>query len=256
MLINWKSVKLQINLFLAAFALFLYWKEPSAAFLFGFLWAILFSVLIEGSILFLKTKKFQSIESALTSGLIIGYVLSAESPWWLFLAAAVLTMGIKHILRFRGKNLLNPAACGLFLVALLLNGYTEWKGTYVWYLLLPFGFYLVHKIRKMEVVLGYFGMSLLLFVPQALMQGTSLMNIPGYFSYFFIFIMLIEPKTTPATRWPKIVFGAGVALLVFLLTEWGFRYEPELCALLVLNSLVPFLNKIQNFKFKAAPKIS
>ena len=77
-----------------------------------------------------------------------------------------------------------------------------------------------------------------------------------FFNYFFIFIMLIEPKTTPPTRWPKIVFGAGTALLVFLLTEGGFRYEPELFALLLLNALVPFLNKIPNFKFSTSNKIA
>ena len=248
-MINFKSIKVQINLFLAAFALFLYLKEPSFAFLAGFLWAILFSVLIEAVVLYLKTKKFQITDSALTSGFIIGYVLSSESAWWMFLIVAVLTVGLKRVLRFHGKNLLNPAALGLFLAALLLKGTTEWKGAYEWYLLIPAGLYIVNKIKKMEIVGGYFGMSLLLFIPQALIQGSSLWNIPGYFNYFFIFIMLIEPKTTPPTRWPKIAFGAGVALLVFLLTEWGFRYEPELFALLLLNALVPFLNKIPNFKF-------
>jgi Na+-translocating ferredoxin:NAD+ oxidoreductase RnfD subunit len=254
--VNWKSIKLQINLFLVAFAIFLYLKEPNPAFLFGFLWAVLFSILAEGLILFLKTRKFKATESALTSGLIIGYVLYARSPWWLFLAVAFLAVGLKHILRFRGKNLLNPAACGLFLAVLLLKGATEWKGAYVWYLLVPAGLYLVHKIRKMEIIVGYFAVSLLLFVPQALMQGASLAYIPGYFNYFFIFIMLIEPKTTPSTRWPKIAFGAGVALLVFLLTEGGFPYEPELFALLILNALVPLLSKIPDLKFKTTPKIS
>jgi Na+-translocating ferredoxin:NAD+ oxidoreductase RnfD subunit len=66
--------------------------------------------------------------------------------------------------------------------------------------------------------------------------------------------MLIEPKTTPSTRWPKIVFGTGAALLVFLLAEWGFRYEPELFALLVLNALVPFLNKIPDLEISTLKK--
>jgi Na+-translocating ferredoxin:NAD+ oxidoreductase RnfD subunit len=255
-MINLKSIKVQINLLLAAFAVFLYLKEPSLAFLAGFFWAILFSVLIEGAFLFYKTKKLQITDSALTSGMIIGYVLSAESAWWMFLAVAAFTVGLKRILRFRGKNLLNPAALGIFLAALLLKGTTEWKGAYEWYLLVPAGFYIVYKIKKMEIVWGYFAMSLLFFIPQALAQGTSLLNIPGYFNYFFIFIMLIEPKTTPPTRWPKVVFGAGVAVLVFILTEWGFRYEPELFALLIVNALVPFLNKIPNFKLSTPKKIS
>lgn len=255
-MINFKSIKVQINLFLAVFAVFLYLKEPRLALLTGFFWAILFSVLIEGIFLLLKTKKFQITDSALTSGFIIGYVLAAESPWWMFLVVAAFTVGLKRFLRFHGKNLLNPAALGIFLAVLLLKGFTEWKGAYEWYILIPAGLYIVNKIKKTEVVWGYFGMSLALFIPQALAQGASLLDIPGYFNYFFIFIMLIEPKTTPPTRWPKVAFGAGVALLVFLLTEWGFRYEPELFALLVLNALVPFINKIPNFKLKTIQKVS
>ena len=253
-MINFKSIKVQLNLFLAAFAVFLFLKEPRIAFLIGFFWALLFSILIETGVLYLKTKKLQITDSAITSGMIVGYVLSSESPWWIFLAAAVFAIGLKHVLRFHGKNLLNPAVSGIFLTVLLLKGATEWKGTYEWYILIPAGLYLVNKIKKLEIVLGYFVMSLLLFVPQALARGSSLLDIPGYFSYFFIFIMLIEPKTTPSTRWPKIVFGAGVALLVFLFTEWSFRYEPELFALLILNVLVPFLNKIPNFKFSTPKK--
>lgn len=252
---NFKSIKVQINLFLAAFAVFLFLKDPNFAFLAGFFWAVLFSILIEAAVLYLKTKKFQITDSALTSGLIIGYVLSSELPWWMFLAVAAGTVGLKRVLRFRGKNLLNPAALGIFLAILLLKGTTEWKGAYEWYILVPAGVYLVNKIKKLEIVWAYFGMSLLLFIPQALAQGTPLTNIPGYFNFFFIFIMLIEPKTTPPTLWPKIAFGAGVALLVFLLTEWGFRFEPELFALLVLNALVPFMSKIPNFKFSTPKKI-
>ena len=254
-MINFRSIKVQINLFLAAFALYLYLKEPRLTLLAGFFWAILFAVLIEGAFLFHNTKKFQIAESALTSGLIIGYVLSAESSWWMFLCVAIFSVGLKRVLRFRGKNLLNPAALGIFLAALLLKGTTEWKGAYEWYILIPAGLYMVHKIKKMEIVWGYLGMSLALFIPQALLQGAPLSGIPGYFNLFFVFIMLIEPKTTPPTFWPKIAFGAGVALLAFLLTEWGFRYECELFALLVLNALVPLLNKIPNFKFQTAKKI-
>ncbi len=247
-MIQFRSIKVQLNLFLALFAVFLFLKEPRFALLAGFFWAVLFSVLIEAAVLLFKTRKFQITDSALTSGFIIGYVLAAGSPWWMFLAVAAFTVGLKRLLRFRGKNLLNPAALGIFLAVLLLKGTTEWKGAYEWYILIPAGLYIVNKIKKMELVGGYFAMSLLLFIPQALAHGSSLWDIPGYFNYFFIFIMLIEPKTTPPTRWPKVVFGAGVALLVFFLTEWGFRYEPELFALLALNALVPFLNRIPNLK--------
>jgi Na+-translocating ferredoxin:NAD+ oxidoreductase RnfD subunit len=255
-MIHFRSIKVQINLFLIAFAVFLYLKEPHPAFLTGFFWAVFFSVLIEGILLFFKTRKFQITGSALTSGLIIGYVLSSGSPWWTFLAVAACAVGLKRVLLFHGKNLMNPAALGLFLAVLPFSGTTEWKGAYEWYLLVPAGLYFAYKIRKTEIVLGYFAMSLVFFVPQALEQGTPLINIAGYFNYFFIFIMLIEPKTAPATRWPKIVFGAEVACLVFLLTELGFPYEPELFALLIMNAFVPLLNEIPNLKFSTSKEIT
>lgn len=243
---NLKSIKVQLNLFLAAFAVFLYLKGPSFILLAGFFWAVLFSALIEALVLYFTTQKFQITASALTSGMILGFVLASESPWWMFLAVAACAVGLKHVLQFHGKNLLNPAALGIFLAVLPLKGATEWKGAYEWYILIPAGLYIVSKIKKMEIVLSYFAMSLVFFIPQALMQGASLVDIPWYFNYFFIFIMLIEPKTTPATRMAKIIFGAGVAFLIFLLTEWGFRYEPELFALLALNALTPWITRIPN----------
>jgi len=255
-LINLRSIKTQLNLALTVFALYLFLKEPRTVFLSGFALATLFSALTEGIVLFTKTRKFRITESALTSGLIISFVLASESPWWMFLAASVFALGLKHVLKFRGKNIFNPAALGIFLTVSLLRGYTEWKGAYVWPFLVPAGLYFVYKIKKTELVLGYFAMALLLFIPQALNQGVSLWNIHGYFNYFFIFIMLIEPKTTPSSRWPKAVFGAGAALLFFGLTEWGFRYESELSALLILNAFVPFLNKIPTLKLKTTPKTS
>jgi Na+-translocating ferredoxin:NAD+ oxidoreductase RnfD subunit len=113
--ISFKSIKVQINLFLALFTGFLCVKEHSLALLSVVFWTILFSILIEGSIFFFKTKKFQITASALTSGLILGLVLSPGSTWWIFPATAGLTIGLKHALRFHGKNLMNPAALGIFL---------------------------------------------------------------------------------------------------------------------------------------------
>lgn len=246
--LNFKSIKIQLNLFLAAFACFLFLKKPTFSFASALLLAVIFSVALESILLFLKTKKIQISSSAITSGLIIGLVFSDGFPWWMFLAIAFFTMVSKRIFRFRGKNLLNPAAFGIFLAVFLLNGYTAWKGAYLWYILIPIGIYIVSKIKKTELILSYFITSLALFIPQTLLQQGSLWDIPGYFNYFFIFIMFIEPKTTPARFWPKILFGTGVALCVFILTHIGFRYEPELFALLLFNLFVPWLDKIPNWK--------
>ena len=81
-MINFRSIKTQLNLALTGFALYLFLKEPHFDFLTGFIWAVSFSILIEGIFLFIKNRKFQITESALTSGLIMGFLLASESAWW------------------------------------------------------------------------------------------------------------------------------------------------------------------------------
>lgn len=66
----------------------------------------------------------------------------------------------------------------------------------------------------------------------------------GYLSYFYIFVMLIEPKTTPTRPLPKFIFGALTAVLIFIFSEIGVRFDAELATLLILNLTVPLLDKI------------
>ena len=110
--------------------------------------------------------------------------------------------------------------------------------------MIPFGVYFALKFKKIEVLLGYVIISLVLFVIQALLFRVPLGGIFGYFSYFYIFIMVIEPKTTPLKPLGKYFFGAGIAVLIFILTEAGVKFDAELFSLLAMNTAVPLLNKI------------
>ncbi|MBU9889617.1 MAG: hypothetical protein KTQ49_07100, partial [Candidatus Omnitrophica bacterium] len=161
-----------------------------------------------------------------------------------FFGVAVLSVGLKHALRFRGRNLLNPAACGIVLAVVFFQGHTEWKGAYEGLLLIPAGLYFAYKIKRTVLVACYFLTALLLFIPQGLAQQTPLTEVLGYFNFFFMFIMMIEPKTTPAPQKLQALFGSGIALFIFLLTDRGFRYEPELFALLTFNAFIPRTIKI------------
>jgi Na+-translocating ferredoxin:NAD+ oxidoreductase RnfD subunit len=80
---------------------------------------------------------------------------------------------------------------------------------------------------------------------EALLKGEPLgLSLLGYQNFFFIFIMLIEPKTTPIRRMGKALFGAGVAAGVFLLIAMGIPMRAELYSLLAFNLMVPLLNKL------------
>lgn len=243
-MINFKNIKNQLIIFLCGFAFYLSLKDKDAKFLLTALFCVILAAGLESAILFFKNKKIGVTGSSVISGLIIGYVLSSDNPWWIFLFASFLAIGSKYLIRFNKKHPFNPAAFGIFLSVVLLGASTQWKGTYSWYILMPFGLYFIFKIRKLGVLIGYAVSAFLLFGIQAAMQKVPLLNIFGYLSYFFIFIMMIEPKTTPAKPAGKFIFGIGAAALIFILTESGAKFDAELASLLALNLSVPLLNKI------------
>ncbi len=238
------SLKSQLIIFLTAFALFMYIRDRDSLFLSAIFISVIASVILDTIIFALRSKKILFTESSIITGLIIGYVISSEEQWWVFILAVLFAIGSKHIIKVRQKHLFNPAAFGVFLVIILFGVSTQWQGTYLWYILLPFGLYFAQRIRRLEIIIGYGLTALCLFGIQAVIQRAPLPNIFGYLSYFYIFIMLIEPKTTPLNSKAKLIFGIGAAILIFILTEAAVKFDAELCALLVLNLFVPVLNKI------------
>ena len=241
---NFKSIKAQLILILAGFAVFLAARDKDAAFLAASAIAIISAVAAEGLILYLKERVFRVTESAAITGLITGFVLSSNQAWWIISLAAALAIFSKYLIVFQKRHIFNPAAFGIFLTLILFRASTQWNGTYDWYILAPCGFYFAHKLKKIEVLAGYAAVSLLLFGAQALLQKVPVWSIFGYFSYFYIFIMFIEPKTTPLNRTGKYIFGMGAAALIFILTQAGARFDVELFSLLAANAAVPLLKKI------------
>lgn len=240
-----QSIKTQLIIFLVCFGLYLSLKDKDVIFLFSTFIAVISAITADSVITYLKEKKFLITESSVISGLIIGYVLKSQQPWWLFLAASLIAIGSKHLIRVNKNHLFNPAAFGIFSSILLFSATTQWQGTYLWYIVIPAGIYFVYKIKKVEIIIGYAIAFLVLFGTQAVIQKVNLLNIFGYLSYFYIFVMVIEPKTTPKNSLGKFIFGVGVSILIFILTEIGVRFDVELFALLAFNSMVPLLNRLQ-----------
>lgn len=227
------SIKQQLIIFLSFFAAYLSVINKDAAFLFGLSVAVISAAAADSLLIYLKDKKVNLDDSSVISGLIIGFVLSNAQPWWIFVLASITAILSKHLIRINNKHIFNPAGLGVFLAVLFFHGFTQWKGASAWYIMIPFGIYFVYKAQKLEIIISYILAYFLLFGAQAF----------GYLNYFFVSLMLIEPKTTPIKRKGKIIFGLGAAVTLFILTKFNFRYEAEICSLLVMNLFVPLLNK-------------
>ena len=238
------SIKTQLIIFLSIFAGYISIIDNDIAFLSAILIAITSAVFLDSFITYLKTKHFALTDSSAISGLIIGYVISSGEPGWKFLFASIFAISSKHLIRIKNKHLFNPAAFGILLSVILLGVATRWRGTDLWYVLLPAGIYFLRKIHKLRIIFGYAVSSLILFSVHAFIQKLPWLEVLKYQNYFFIFIMLIEPKTTPIGRNGKVIFGISVAALVFILTLCGVQFDLELFSLLILNLAVPALNRL------------
>jgi enediyne biosynthesis protein E5 len=239
------SIKAQLIIFLSLFALYISFLDKDVRFLLVLLFAVISAAAADSAFTYLKQKRPVITSSSLISGSIIGFVLSSDQHLWVICLACVIAIGSKHLIRIKGRHIFNPAALGIFSVIILLGATTQWRGTYLWYILVPVGLYFSYKIRKLEIISSYFLASLILFGGQALLQKINLLNIFGYLSYFYIFVMAIEPKTTPVNFLGKIIFGTLLAAVIFVLTQAGVKFDAELCSLLILNAAAPVLNKLK-----------
>ncbi len=238
-----KSIKAQLVIYLTCFAIFLAVKDKSSVFLLTTGLAVFLALGVESAVLYFRTKAWKITSSSIITGLIIGCVLSSDQEWWKFLVAGALAILSKYLIVFKKKHIFNPAAFGIFLTLILFGASTQWKGTYAWYILLPAGVYFAQKLGKLRIVISYFFVALVLFATGAIAQRVPLGHILGYLSYFYIFVMIIEPKTSPVKPRGQIIFGAGIAILIFLLTEFGAKFDVELFSLLILNMAVLLINK-------------
>jgi len=239
-----KSIKVQLGIFLLLFSAYITFLERDAKFLLAICISVISAALVDSAATYLKKKEFVLTESSIITGLIVSYVIASSQAWWIIALASIFAIGSKHLIRFRARHVFNPAGFGAIIATFLLGASTEWKGAYLWYIIIPFGVYFTFKIRKQEILAGYFIVSFILFGAQALIQNVQIFNILGYLNYFFIFIMLIEPMTTPIGYYGKIIFGSGAGVLIFILYAFGIR-EAELLALACFNLTALLLNRMR-----------
>jgi electron transport complex protein RnfD len=61
--------------------------------------------------------------------------------------------------------------------------------------------------------------------------------------------MVTDYVTSPVTGKGKIIFGAGAGLITMLIRKWGIYPEGVCFSILIMNSAVPFLNKLLSKKY-------
>ena len=180
-----------------------------------------------------------NFESASITALILTLIVG---PSAFFNNIAILTfvgaaaMASKYIFAIRKKHIFNPAAIAVFLSAVIFQiGASWWIGNiFTLPLILLGGLLILAKIKRFEILISFLA---IFFAGLILNQSFSAQSLLSSPIWFFAFVMLIEPLTSPSTKKLQIYFGGFVAALYFLISKFIPSYPYGLETSLLIGNL-------------------
>lgn len=202
--------------------------------------------------------------SALSAGLSLSLLLRTADPL-LWVAAGVLAIGSKYVLRVRGKHLFNPSAFAI--VALLMTTDQVWVspgqwGTTIWLIALAgtFGGLVLTRVARIDLSATFLATFFALLLWRAWRLGDPwaipLHQIQSGGLLIFAMFMITDPRSTPDSRIGRMVFGAAIAALAHVfLFRWQVR-EGVFYALIAISCLTPVFDRVWPAPRFAWPKHS
>ena len=209
--------------------------------------AILATAVVEMVLTFRQTRSFVWPASAMLTGSGVALILRVvgtrpddpwnTSAWYVFAGIAALSLSTKYVIRYRGSHVFNPSNIGLVLAFVILgNSRIEpldfwWAPLNAWMLaayvaIVGGGLLITRRLRLLGLAATFW---------VALAAGTGLLAASGHcmtanwafapvcgIDYWrvivtspevmiFLFFMITDPKTVPAGRVGRVVFGLLVA---------------------------------------------
>lgn len=204
--------------------------------------SVLTAVGLDYVIIYIKSKKILFSTSAVISGLIIALILKPGVSWYIPILAALIAIGSKHAIRIKGKHIFNPANFGLLLSMFVLRTYLVWWGSNIAWLVLVLGGLIAYRFKRFHLLISFLITQFVLLGTYSALNGEPILNVIFMANLFFIFVMLVEPKTSPTTRNGRIIYGAltGIFSSLFILVV-PVR-DPSVMGLALSNLFVPVIN--------------
>ena len=182
--------------------------------------------------------------SGCISGIIIGSLAPIDAPIAAILTGALVAVVSKYLVKLRGHHVFNPATFGLLVsLSVFRQGDMWWAASPTWNLpgiIVPLSLFLVianHKADKLMVSLPFLGVVGVLYFTTGTIEFSGFSSLAVLISslpYYFAFIMLSEPKTSPNRPKEQIVFGIAIAL-TYTALEFSDVTFPFFIALLAGN---------------------
>ena len=166
--------------------------------------------------------------SAIISGFIVAGIVDYHCSWHFLFIFSSLAIISKNFIRYKEHHIFNPANFALFIATLFKIPLT-WKIESNISLIIAFGIYIAYTFKKVPHILGF-----LIFFSGLLL--TQQVNPLLLISWFFIFIMLIEPKTSGTGLTKGFTFGSIAGITAFLVFKFIPTYDLFISSLFVANA--------------------
>jgi Na+-translocating ferredoxin:NAD+ oxidoreductase RnfD subunit len=170
----------------------------------------------------MATNRKSSKDSTVITGLIISLILSFTTSWVIVGGTAVIAILSKHLLVYKKKPIVNPAACGLLLSVIIFHTGQSWWGAFgdlpPWTIifLLAGGYLVTDRVNKFPQAFSFLGtFFILLFLMGNFNIGDASDALRPPFinaALFFAFFMLTDPPTSPAKYKNQVIFGVLAAV--------------------------------------------
>lgn len=209
-----------------------------------------------------------NIESMYITALILVLIITPLSsfndlPYSLFLIwASVWAMASKYIFAIRKKHIFNPAAFAVALTAFTIDQSASW-----WISALPMtpfvlagGCVIIRKIRRFDLAISFLVVATATILGLNYLKGADLLAVTEktlLYSpiFFFVFVMITEPLTTPPTKILRICYGASVGFLFAPLIHIGTIYSTPELALVAGNIFSYLISPKGKFVLKLKEKL-
>jgi Na+-translocating ferredoxin:NAD+ oxidoreductase RnfD subunit len=207
--------------------------EPAGRFRFvlpGVILAVAAAGVLDAIILRSAREEWEFPSGAVLTGLIIAMVLSPHEPWYVFVWTSAIAISSKYIFRTRSANVFNPAAFALVVTFYMFNTGQSWWGAlpevspYMLIALFAGGIFIAGRVKKIPLVLIFFGVYFLLFTVTAYLShppnAGEIFRTPDFQSaLFFAFFILTDPPTSPVAYRDQLICGAMVAVASYSVFE-------------------------------------
>ncbi|HEV7427750.1 MAG TPA: RnfABCDGE type electron transport complex subunit D [Thermoanaerobaculia bacterium] len=190
--------------------------------------------------------------SAAISGISLSLLLRSDSIA-LLIAAAIIAVGSKFVIRINGKHVFNPTNGAI--VAMMLMSNRVWVSPGQWGNVAFFGFLIacigglvVNRAARSDVTYAFIIFWSALVIGRSLWVGEPL-TIPFHrlesgALLLFTFFMISDPKTTPDSRAGRMLFAALVAFGGWYINYRLFRTNGVLWSLAGGAILVPIIDAL------------